>query len=220
VAKRQKPVDPCAKLLKAAFEAAIRDGWRGLRIAELAKRAGITVAEAYRIAPDRPSLLDSYFEAIDARTLEALSDEEADGETWQDVAFDALMLRFDAMLKDRDALRVIYFDDARDLVALARAAQRTRRSLERILEASGFAEDALGVRIGAIAFLPLYARVFRTWLNDEVDQARTMAALDKALGRLDGLKGRVTRSRGRDQAEAEEEPGEARDHPPTNGSAH
>ena len=218
MAKRQKPADPRAKLIKTAFEAAIRDGWRDVRIAEIAKRAGITVAEAYKVAPDRPSLMDAYVEAIDAIALGAFSDDAADGEAWRDAAFDLLMLRFDAMLKDRDALRVIYFDDGRDLIALARTARRTRRSIERVLEASGFAEDALGVRLGAVAFLPLYARVFRTWLNDEADQARTMAALDKALSRLDGLKGRVSRS----SSHGEAEPGldEPSNHPPTNGSTH
>jgi hypothetical protein len=215
MAKRQKPSDPRAKLIKAAFDAAIRDGWRSVHIADAAKRAGLTVAEAYRIAPDRPSLMDAYVQAIDARVIEAADAESA--ETWRDVAFDLLMQRFDLMLKDRDALRVIYFDDRSDPIALAHAAQRTRRSLERVLEAAGFAEDALGLRLGALGLVPLYARVFRTWLNDESDQARTMAALDKALARLDGWKGRVSRSpRGtREGGEAE-----AEDRPPTNGSAH
>ena len=192
MAKRTKAADPRAKLIKAAFDAAIRDGWRGLRLSEVAKAAGLSVGDAYKIAADRMSLLDAYVDGIDAKAVEQMA-QETDDDTWRDLAFDGLMRRFDAMLKDRDALRVIYFDDRRDLIALAHTARRTRRSIERVLEAAGFTNDTLALRLGATALLPLYARVFRTWLNDEADQAKTMVALDKALDRLERLAARFTR---------------------------
>ena len=214
MAKRAKPADPRTKLIKAAFDAAIRDGWRGLSIAHVAKAAGLSVGEAYKVAPDRMSLLDAYIDGIDAKAVEQMV-QESDEDTWRDVAFDGFMRRFDAMLKDRDALRVIYFDDRRDLIALAHTARRTRRSIERLLEASGFADDTLSLRLGATALVPLYARVFRTWLNDEADQAKTMAALDKALERFERLAARFMReddarpnedSGGEDEGDAAESP--------------
>ncbi|MFZ1992302.1 MAG: hypothetical protein WAW96_21315 [Alphaproteobacteria bacterium] len=194
MAKRAKPADPRTKLIKAGFDAAIRDGWRGLSIAHVAKSAGLSVGEAYKVAPDRMSLLDAYIEGIDAKAVEQMA-QESDDDTWRDIAFDGFMRRFDAMLKDRDALRVIYFDDRRDLIALAHTARRTRRSIERVLEASGFANDTLTLLLGATALVPLYARVFRTWLNDEADQAKTMATLDKALQRFERLAARFMRER-------------------------
>jgi len=222
MAKRSKPMDVRAALLKAAFDAAIRDGWRDVRIAEVAKAAGLSVADAYKVAPDRPSLLDVYFDQIDARVAEEMSDEPAaDGVPWREIAFDGLMLRFDAMLKDRDALRVVYFDDRRDIMALARTARRTRRALERILEAAGFIDDSIGLRLGAVALMPFYAQVYRTWLNDEADQARTMAALDKALARLERWTSRRSpRKPRRDDEAIEPEEAPPRDAPPTNGSTH
>ncbi len=192
MAKRTKPADPRAKLIKAAFDSAVRDGWRGLRIAQVAKAAGMSVGDAYKVAPDRTSLLDTYIDAIDAKAVEQMA-QEVEDDTWRDVAFDGFMRRFDQMLKDRDALRVIYFDDRRDPIALVHGARRTRRSIERVLETSGFAEDTLTLRLGAIAFVPLYARVFRIWLNDEADQAKTMSALDKALERIERLAARLGR---------------------------
>lgn len=203
MAKRAKHADPRTKLIKAAFDAAVRDGWRGLRIAEVAKAVGMSVGDAYKVAPDRMSLLDTYIDGVDAKAVEQMA-QEADDDTWRDVAFDGFMRRFDQMLKDRDALRVIYFDDRRDVIALAHTARRTRRSIERVLEAAGFAEDALALRLGAAALVPLYARVFRTWLNDETDQAKTMSALDKALGRLDRLAARFMRDRDEPRDEARE----------------
>ena len=218
MAKRAKPADPRTKLIKAAFDAAIRNGWRGLSIAHVAKTAGLSVGDAYKVAPDRMSLLDSYIDDIDAKAVEQMA-QESDDDTWRDVAFDGFMRRFDTMLKDRDALRVIYFDDRHDLVALAHTARRTRRSIERVLEASGFANDTLSLRLGATALVPLYARVFRTWLNDEVDQARTMAALDKALQRFERLAARFMREGdARPGAGSGEEESDASDAP--SGSVH
>ena len=192
MAKRAKTIDPRTGLIKAAFDAAIRHGWRGLRIAEVAKAAGMSVGDAYKVAADRMTLLDAFIDDVDAKAIEQMT-QEADDDTWRDIAFDGFMRRFDQMLKHRDALRVIYFDDRRDVIALAHGARRTHRSIERILEASGFAQDTLTLRIGAAALVPLYVRVFRTWLNDEADQAKTMSALDKALDRLDRLAARFSR---------------------------
>jgi AcrR family transcriptional regulator len=180
--------DTVSRLIATAFAEAERRGWRGLTIPVLAKKAGLSVAEAYKIAPDMPSLLDVYSERIDA----AVAEEFASGETgeaadaeWRERLFDAFMQRFDAMLKDRDALRVIVIDERRDVVGLPRAALRSRRSMARMLDAAGLGDDALVSRAAAIALVPLYARIFQVWLKDEPDQAKTMAALDKALRRIE-----------------------------------
>jgi len=88
-----------------------------------------------------------------------------------------------------------------------------------VLEASGFANDTLALRLGATALVPLYARVFRTWLNDEADQAKTMAALDKALDRFERLAGRFMREGDARQSEGgSEEESDAPEAP--SGSVH
>jgi AcrR family transcriptional regulator len=223
MAKRARPaLSPQAKLLKAAFAHAAQKGWRGLDVAAIAQEAGLSVAEGYKVAPDRATLLDAYAEDIDAQIADALLKEPGEGD-WHDQIFDALMLRFDAMLKDRDALRVIYYDDRRDPLAIARGARRTQRSLQRLFQLTGYAEDELGARLGATLFVPFYARLYRVWLGDEADQAKTMAALDKALERFEQVSLRLSRPlRGRARPAAEEEPeDEAADIPaPPNGSVH
>lgn len=182
--------DPADRLIAAAFAEAERRGWRGLSIPYLAKKAGMSVGEAYRIAADMPSLLDVYSERVDAQVAEDLAgeagalDAPTEGE-WRERLFDAFMLRFDTMLRDRDALRVIFIDERRDLVGLPRAALRAQRSIARMLDAAGLGEDALLARAASVALVPLYARIFQVWLKDEPDQAKTMAALDKALRRLE-----------------------------------
>lgn len=172
------------KLIAAAFAEADRRGWRGLTIPALAKVAGLTVGEAYKIAPDMASLLDVYARRIDAQVAEELLREPSEG-TWRERLFDALMLRFDFLLKDRDALRVIMVDERQDITNLPRNALRARASMARMLDAAGLSEDPLIARAAAIALVPLYARILRVWMRDEPDQAKTMAALDKALRRIE-----------------------------------
>lgn len=182
--------DSATRLITAAFAEAERRGWRGLTIPYLAKKAGMTVGEAYRIAPDMPSLLDAFVGRVDAQVAEGLAgeagalDTPAEGE-WRERLFDAFMLRFDAMLKDRDALRVIFIDERQDVIGVARAGLRARRSIARMLDAAGLGGDALVARAASVVLVPLYARIFQVWLKDEPDQAKTMAALDKALRRLE-----------------------------------
>ncbi len=199
------------RLIATAFAEAERRGWRGLTIPVLAKKAGLKVAEAYRIAPDMASLLDVYAERVDAEVAEEFSSgETGEAAEWRERLFDAFMLRFDAMLKDREALRVIFIEERRSLTGLPRAALRAQRSMLRMLEAVGLGEDALLARAAAVALVPLYARVFHVWLKDEPDQAKTMAALDKALRRierwLERARSAARRARARDDANAPEPP--------------
>jgi len=182
--------DAAGKLISATFAEAERRGWRGLTIPMLAKKAGLTVAEAYKVAPDMAALLDVYAERVDAQVAEDLAgevgalDAPTEGE-WRERLFDAFMLRFDVMLKNREALRVIFIEERRGVIGLPRAVLRAQRSMHRMLDAAGLGEDALASRAAAVALVPLYARIFQVWLKDEPDQAKTMAALDKALRRLE-----------------------------------
>jgi AcrR family transcriptional regulator len=194
------------RLIAVAFAEAERRGWRGLTIPALAKKAGLTVGEAYKVAPDMASLLDVYAERIDAEVAQELGREPVAG-PWRERVFDALMLRFDAMLRDRDALRVILIDERRDVVALPRTFLRARRSMARMLDAAALADDPLLARAAAVALVPLYARIFKVWLKDEPDQAKTMAALDKALRRIERWLERAAPARRRFRPEAlEDEP--------------
>lgn len=176
--------DNSEALIAAAFAEAARRGWRGLTVPALAKVAGLTVAEAYKVAPDMASLLDVYAQRLDAQVAEDLARGPHEG-PWRERVFDALMLRFDAMLKDQDALRVIIHDEQRDFAGLPRVAMRARRSMARLLDAAGLSEDPLVARAASVALVPLYARILKVWLKDEPDQAKTMAALDKALRRIE-----------------------------------
>jgi AcrR family transcriptional regulator len=196
-------VDNGLRLIAAAFAEAERRGWRGLTIPSLAKRAGLTVGEAYKVAPDMASLLDVYAGRLDAEVAQELGLQPSTG-PWRERVFDAFMLRFDAMLKDRDALRVIFIDDSRDVVALPRALMRARRSMARMLDAAALSDDALVARAASLALVPLYARIFKVWLKDEPDQAKTMAALDKALRRIERWLARTAPARHRFQPEAGE----------------
>jgi AcrR family transcriptional regulator len=211
--------DSAQRLIATAFAEAERRGWRGLTIPALAKRAGLTVAQGYKVAPDMEALLDVYAERIDAKIAEDMASDDAQG-PWHERLFDAFMARFDAMLPDREALRVITIEESRSLVGVPRALWRARRSAARTLDAAGLGADPLTARAASLALVPLYARIFQIWLKDEPDQAKTMAALDKALRRLDRWLARAEPMRRRlREAVDESEPAPA-EPAPTNGTQH
>lgn len=197
-----RKTDPHLKFFKAAKALIARRGWRGLAIVDIAREAGLSMADAYKIAATREALLDRLAEEVDGQTAEAIagSTEEAG---WRDRAFDAVMTRFDVMMPERDVWRVIYFDTRTDPTAWGAAARRALRSMERLLEAAGLGGSggpALKARAAGLA--ALYGRLFPLWLKDEPDQARTMAELDK---RLRGVEAFAERNR-RAAPEAAEAP--------------
>lgn len=182
---------PQEKLVRAALEMAAEGGWRTLTLSEVARRAGLTMAETYKVAADKEAILDLYAQGIDASLADWIAEAGDEAGSWRDRIFDAVMARFDFMLKDRDALRVVIYESRRDPLALARAARRNVKSMERLLDSLALGGDAIARKVRAALLAGLVARTARVWLNDDDDQARTMADLDRRLQRAERLLARA-----------------------------
>src|SRR5205085_2529688 len=97
--------------------------------------------------------------------------------------FDVLMRRIEAMAPHREAVRSL-MKSAQCNPGLAFALNGLAlRSQTWMLTAADV--DAAGPRgmVRAQGLAMLFASVLRTWVDDEDDNARTMAALDRALAR-------------------------------------
>lgn len=173
------------RMIDAALTLAAEQGFRSTGIAEIAAAAGVTAAEAYRVAPDKATLIARYIERVDTRALDAAY---ADGppETPRDRLFDATMRRFEMMASDREALRVILHDLRRDPVLLFALRGPVYRSIGFLIEEAGLErEGVLGaIRVRALALL--LAQTFRVFLDDGADLSKTMADLDRRLRRNEG----------------------------------
>jgi AcrR family transcriptional regulator len=191
-AKRPKPAakpepaaDPADAALDAMLRLAAQRRWAEIALADIAAEAGLTMADMLRHAPSRTALLKAFGRRIDAATLAAPV--EADG-TVKDRLFDLIMRRFDALAPHKEAVRGILADLGRDLPSALCLLPGGLASMAWLAEAAGVAPrgplGALKIKVLAA----VYVATFRVWLGDDsADAAKTMAALDKSLGRLEAL---------------------------------
>jgi AcrR family transcriptional regulator len=183
MAKKPHGPDVHDAIVNAALHLAAERGWRSLALADIAALAEVPLADLVEHLPSKSAILDAYLRRVDRHMMATVPDQ---GETPRDRLFDVIMRRFDAMAADRAALRVILRQSTDDPWAVLCGGRRFLQSMALILETAGFSSSGLrGIaRIHGIAAVYLYA--FRKFLDDDSpDQARTMAALDKALRRAE-----------------------------------
>ena len=176
-----KKPDLTDRLIDAALRLAVERGWREVTLAEIARAAGASLAETYRVLPSRSAVLDAFTRRIDAEVLSADAVEE-DSERPRDRIFDVLMRRFDALQRHRQAVASILGDSMRDPFAMAASTPQFLRSMRWMGEAAGLQMDGIGGAMRTKAIALAWASALRTWLEDETpDLSRTMASLDQRL---------------------------------------
>lgn len=183
--------DPREILVHSMLELVARTGWRGLTLNALSRHCGVPLAIIRRHYADKSDILADWRQRVDTEMLARLS-QAWPCDTPRDRVFEAIMARLEVLAPHRAALRAIMderegapFDQLAPRGAEARAAFWLVVGAD--VEASGVAGIAKRIGIGWI-----YAQTVKTWLDeDDPDCPRTMARLDTALRRGEGILRRV-----------------------------
>lgn len=165
-------------------------GWRDTTMMDIAEGAGLTLVEMRGLFASKTAILAGLIRQTDDIILRD-DDSNMAGEPVRDRLFDVIMRRLDALANYRAGLAAVARELPRDPCALACLATGPgRRSLQWMLEAARIQPWGLAAPLQQKGLGLVYLSVFRVWLNDDGDdQAKTMAALDKALGRVESLMG-------------------------------
>ncbi|WP_262272618.1 TetR/AcrR family transcriptional regulator [Microvirga yunnanensis] len=165
------------------MDLAARRSWQEIEINDVAKAAGVSLAEFRDLFPSKGAVLGALSRQIDRQVLEGTTEDLA-GEPARERIFDVLMRRFDALEPYKQALRRIVQDLQYDPASLAALNQVALSSQRFMLAAAGInTEGPLGTLKLQGAVL-VYANTMRTWLeDDDPTLARTMARLDRELRR-------------------------------------
>jgi AcrR family transcriptional regulator len=179
------PSSEADRIIDAALARIATEGWRGTSLAAIAIGADLPILRVYRIFRSKQAILVGLFRRVDEIVLAELPTPEAD-ERPRDRLFDLLMRRFDALQPYKPALEVLRRELPGDPVAGFCTGAALLRSVRWMLEAAdiptGGARGAIAVRLAAAAYLS----AMRVWLRDDSpDLARTMAALDARLRRVE-----------------------------------
>ena len=182
------------RLVDAALKLAGERPWAQISLREIAREAGLSLAELHEAAPSKSHVVRAFLRRIDAAVLAGPAPDLS--EPVRDRLFDVLMRRFDALKPHKAAVSSIVDGLTRDPLQALCGWPALLRSMSWMLEAAGL--DTSGIRgaLRAKGLALVWLSSLRTFLTDESeDLSATMAALDAALKRAEpfgrALDGRI-----------------------------
>ena len=168
----------------AAFLALLADKpFAAIGFDDIAQQTGMSLSEVRGEFASTLAILAAHVKSTDRAVLAQDMDDMAE-EPERERLFDVLMRRLEILAPHRDAVRSL-LRSARSNPPLALALNGLAvRSQQWMLTAAGIGASGPQGMIRAQGLALLFASVLRTWVDDEDSgQARTMAALDRALAR-------------------------------------
>jgi len=177
--------DPTASLVTAAFDLIPGQGWAALSLSDVAEKADVPQDEMRRIFPCKSSLLAGMAAWVEARAQEtppAFEDED----TVRDRLFELMMERLDILADRRPAVAAILRDLPRAPLSALPAVPSLLRHVGGILEEAGVSSAPPAGPFRCKGLAGVWLATLAVWVDDDSpDSARTMAALDRNLRRVE-----------------------------------
>ena len=173
------------RIIDAALARVASEGWRHLSLATIADAAGLPMLSVYRTFGSKQAILRGLYRRVDEAALaEPPSAEPA--ERPRDRLFDLLMRRFDILQPYKPALEVLWRELPGDPLTILCAGAWLLRSMRWMLEAANISTAGLRGTLAVKLTAAAYSSTMRVWHGDDSpDLARTMAALDARLRRIE-----------------------------------
>jgi len=172
---------PREAIVEALMRLAAEQPWNDIEIGDIAREAGVSLAEFRECYPSKGAVLGGFARMIDKQVLDGASD-DLDDEPTRERLFDVLMRRLDAMDPYKPALRRIAFALRGDPLSLAALNQVALNSQRFMLASAGISTEGPLGRIKLQGVVIAFARTMEVWLDDDDPAlARTMAALDREI---------------------------------------
>jgi AcrR family transcriptional regulator len=171
------------KIIAALFALLAEKPIERIGFAEIAEQAGVSLAELRGAFGSPLAIVAAHVKDVDRAVLAADFSDMAE-EPPRERLFDVMMRRLELLAGDREAIRSL-MRSARRNVPLALALNAlSARSQKWMLAAAGITASGPRGALRAQGLAVLYSSVLRTWVrDDDAGLAKTMAALDRALGR-------------------------------------
>jgi AcrR family transcriptional regulator len=190
---RRAPTPPAGtpreRIIEAFMQLLAEQPIERIGLADIAARAGVTLAELRGEFSSPLAILAAHIKDIDRKVLSEI-DPEMEEESPRERLFDVLMRRLELLAPYREAVRSL-MRSARCDPPLALALNvMAVRSQQWMLTAAGIKAAGPKGMMRAQGLALLFANVLRTWVDDDdPGLARTLAALDRELSRGQHLSG-------------------------------
>lgn len=172
-------------VVSAALRLAGEKGWRGAGMREIARASGLPPATVRRNFPCKTSILLAYAKEVERRAAAQPVPFEPE-DTVRDRLFELLMQRLDILEEHRRPVSSILREMSSDPVAAVIAAPETLRFMGPILDQAGVPSGGPVGWLRRKGLAGIWLATLYVWARDESpDHARTMAALDANLRRVE-----------------------------------
>jgi AcrR family transcriptional regulator len=188
-ARPSAPTGEREKIIAALFALLAEKPIEQIGLAEIAHEAGVSLVQLRGAFSSPLAIVAAHVKDTDAAVLAAdLSDMEE--ESPRERLFDVLMRRLEILAPHRQAIRSLLRSARRDVPLALALNALTARSQKWMLTAAGIGASGPRGALRAQGLALMFGSVLRTWVrDDDPGLARTMAALDRALGRGQRLSG-------------------------------
>jgi AcrR family transcriptional regulator len=177
------PVTEREKIVAALLALLADKRFEAIGFTDIAAQAGVPLAQLRGEFPSTLAILAAHVKATDRAVLAEDMSDMAE-EPARERLFDVLMHRLETLAPHREAIRSLLRSTRRNPPLAVALNALAVRSQQWMLTAAGIPAAGPRGMIRAQGLAMLFASVLRTWVNDEdPGQARTMAALDRALAR-------------------------------------
>jgi AcrR family transcriptional regulator len=168
----------------AAFLALLADEpFEQIGLADIAKAAGVSLSALRDAFASKLAIYAAHVKAIDRAVLAEDFSDMAE-ESPRERLFDVLMRRLELLAPHREAIRSLLRSVRRNAPLTLALNGMAVRSQQWMLTAAGITVTGPFGMLRAQGLAALFGTVLRTWVrDDDSGLARTMAALDRALGR-------------------------------------
>ena len=151
--------------------------------AEIAEQAGVSLADLRGEFSSNLAILAAHIKEIDRQVLSDIDPDMAE-ESPRERLFDVLMHRLELLAPHREAVRSLMRSARRDPPFALALNGLAVRSQQWMLTAAGIGASGPKGMVRAQGLALLFANVLRSWIDDDDSGlARTLAALDRELGR-------------------------------------
>jgi AcrR family transcriptional regulator len=177
----EPPTDTRKAAIAALMALAAERDWHEIGLADIAERAGLTLAGLRAHFPSKGAILAAFSRDIDEIVLDGIDPSMA-GEPARERLFDTLMRRIDALSPYKTAVGNIFRAFERETLTMAAWNRVAVNSMQWMLAAAAIeGEGPLGA-LRAQGLAIAWPRIIRVWLDDEDEGlARTMTAIDRQL---------------------------------------
>jgi ubiquinone biosynthesis protein COQ9 len=171
------------RAIRAALELAAEHGWSKVTFQAIAERTALGLADLRREFTCKADILKAFQAEVDAEVLRKTG-QAASEQSPRDRLFDVIMTRFEVMAPFKPGLARIFPAVCCQPAESAALLCSTFASQYWMLVGAGAKVNGPGAGVRVAGLTAIYAKAFRTWLDDSSPGLEnTMAVLDRRLRR-------------------------------------